>query len=70
MPRTIAALGLPDIGRVQIDCDPANTISRRIPEKLGFRLVETRLANKLTPRGEPRDSVVYEITGVDQLVDT
>ena len=64
---TIVALELPGIARVQIDCDPANKASRRIPEKLGYQLIEKLLANKLTPTGQPRDTVVYEMTAVDHL---
>ena len=63
----LAALRLPGITRVQIDCDPANRASRRIPEKLGFSLTETRLANKLTPTDQPRDTMVYELASVDEL---
>lgn len=63
----VAAFDLPGIVCVQIDCDPTNRSSRRIPEKLGFKLIETRLANKLTPTGQPRDTVVYQVTSVDEL---
>ena len=59
---TAAALRVPGIDAVRIECDPANVRSRRIPEKLGFRLVETRQADKVSPQGEPRDTVVYQLS--------
>jgi len=35
---TTAALNLPDVDRVEIHCDEANSRSRKIPERLGYRL--------------------------------
>jgi RimJ/RimL family protein N-acetyltransferase len=35
---TEAALALPDVARVEIHCDRANTASSAVPRKLGFRL--------------------------------
>ena len=35
---TTAALDLPDVDRVEIHCDEANSRSRKIPERLGYRL--------------------------------
>lgn len=58
---SIAALETPGIYRVQIDCDPRNERSIRIPEKLGYRLLELRTANKVTPMGQPRDTMVFEL---------
>ena len=62
-----AALGLRGIARVQIDCDPANAASRRVAEKLGCTLLEHRKGNKLTPSGEPRDTLVFELSDADAL---
>lgn len=59
---TTAGLRVAGVVRVEIHCDPRNAISRRIPERLGYRLVETRRADKLTPDGRPRDTAVYEMT--------
>jgi RimJ/RimL family protein N-acetyltransferase len=59
---TTAALTLPGISRVQIHCDPNNVASSRVPEKLGFRMIERRRGNKKTPSGEPRDTLVFEMT--------
>ena len=69
---TEAARALTEVGlrargvdRIQIMCDPANTASRRVPEKLGYTLVETRVGDTLTPLGEPRDTVVFEMRRMD-----
>jgi RimJ/RimL family protein N-acetyltransferase len=35
---TAAALRMPDVSQVEIHCDEANQRSRRIPERLGYRL--------------------------------
>ena len=66
---TVEGLKLPEIERIQIDCDPANRRSRRIPEKLGYAVVDLRRGNKVTPAGKPRDTVVYEMTSPAQLLD-
>jgi dihydrofolate reductase len=57
---TAAGLRTPGIDRIQILCDPDNTASRRVPEKLGYRLIETRYGDKLAPGGTPRNTVVFE----------
>ncbi len=67
---TLEGLKLPEIERIQIDCDPENGRSRRIPEKLGYSVVDLRRGNKITPAGKPRDTVVYEMTSASQLLDT
>lgn len=57
---TSAALELEGIDRVQIDCDPRNEASARIAKRLGYVLVDHRIGNKVTPRGDPRDTLVFE----------
>jgi RimJ/RimL family protein N-acetyltransferase len=59
---TSTALLLPGIDRVQIHCDPENVASARVPEKLGFRMIERRRADKETSSGAPRDTLVFEMT--------
>ena len=61
--RALTQVGLeaPGIDRVQIMCDPANRASRRIPEKLGYRLIETRVGDRRSPGGAARDTVVFEM---------
>lgn len=62
---TGAGLDLPEVDRIEIHCDPNNTASRRIPERLGLRLIETRKADTLTSTGEPRDTLVFEVTNAE-----
>lgn len=59
---TTAGLAMAGVTRIEIHCDPRNVVSRRIPERLGYRLVETRRGDKLTPDGQPRDTAVFEMT--------
>ena len=59
---TIAGFAVPDMERIHIHCDSRNTASRRIPEKLGYPLTETRIEEKFDPRAEPRDTAVYVLT--------
>ncbi len=54
-------LTLPGIRRIQIDCDPRNVRSVRVPERLGFERLERRQGNKRTPGGGPRDTLVFEV---------
>jgi RimJ/RimL family protein N-acetyltransferase len=58
---TEAGLSAPGIERIEIQCDPENGGSRRVPEKLGYRLIATRPGDKESPTGEPRDTLVFEI---------
>lgn len=55
-----AASALPGIERIVIKCDPENEVSRRIPEKLGFTLLERLESDGETPEGERRDTLVFE----------
>ena len=56
------ALSLPGVDRVEIRCDPANGASAGVPRRLGFRYVTTLEKNATTPTGEPRDTMVWEMT--------
>ncbi len=64
---TRAALNLPWVSRIQIDCDPHNRASARVAEKAGYVLLERRSADKLTPEGLPRDTLVFEIQDVGRI---
>jgi RimJ/RimL family protein N-acetyltransferase len=59
---TGAALSLPDVRQVQIRCDPRNVVSAAVPRRLGFRHIETLVANTVTPAGAPRDTMVWQMT--------
>ena len=63
------AFGISGVTRAQIDCDPRNTRSIRVPIKLGFRRVELLRANKVTPTGEPRDTIVFELSESERLAE-
>ncbi len=58
---TEVGLAAPGVDRIQILCDPENAASRRVPEKLGFRLIETRMGDTHGPDGDLRDTVVFEL---------
>ena len=58
---TTAALRDVGVARVQIRCDPANVASAAIPRKLGYRHIETLIANACTPDGAPRDTLIWEM---------
>jgi RimJ/RimL family protein N-acetyltransferase len=57
---TTAGLEMPGIDSIEVRCDPNNTPSRRIPEGLGFRLLEVRKGDNTTSSGDPRDTMVFE----------
>jgi RimJ/RimL family protein N-acetyltransferase len=57
-----AAFSLPGIEHVEIRCAPDNVASAAIPLRLGFVYVTTLEKNAKTPRGEPRDTMVFALT--------
>jgi RimJ/RimL family protein N-acetyltransferase len=59
---TAAFVTHPEIEFVEIRCDPRNSASAGVPRRLGYRLVETLVANTLTPAGTPRDTLVWRTT--------
>jgi RimJ/RimL family protein N-acetyltransferase len=58
----MAAFAVPIIERVEIRCDPANVASAAVPRRLGFFYVTTLEKNAKTPRGDPRDTMVFTMT--------
>lgn len=54
------ALGLPEVQRVQIRCDPRNEASAAVARRAGFRHVTTLRNVKVDPKEPPRDSMVWE----------
>jgi RimJ/RimL family protein N-acetyltransferase/nitroimidazol reductase NimA-like FMN-containing flavoprotein (pyridoxamine 5'-phosphate oxidase superfamily) len=57
---THAAFNVPGIDWVEIHCDTTNLASRRVPEKLGYRLAEIRRGEH-RPDGQQRDLAVFEL---------
>ena len=63
--QTVLAFDVLAARRLEIRCDPNNLSSRRVPERLGFRL-EGHLRNAwLDPGGNVRDTVVFAATPED-----
>jgi RimJ/RimL family protein N-acetyltransferase len=50
------------VHRLEIRCDPNNKASAAIPRRLGYRMREILQGDALTPAGEPRDTMVWELT--------
>jgi RimJ/RimL family protein N-acetyltransferase len=57
---TRIALAPGDLTRVEIRCDPRNVRSIAVARRAGFRHLRTLIADASTPRGEPRDTMVWE----------
>jgi len=53
-------LGLPGVVALEIHTDPANHASRRVPEKLGYRLLDAGARTASDAAGPPRNTVVHE----------
>jgi RimJ/RimL family protein N-acetyltransferase len=65
MALTTLAFALPHVEHVQIRCDPRNASSAAIPRKLGFSHVATLEAETQTPTGEPRATMVWQMSRTD-----
>jgi len=50
------------IERIEIRCDPKNAASAAIPRKCGYRLRDIRGGVDLTTSGEPRETMIWEMT--------
>lgn len=62
--RTLTRVAIRVLGvqTVVIKCDPLNTRSAAIPRRLGYRLVEVLEDETTNPRGELRDTMVWELS--------
>lgn len=58
----LLAFSMPHVQYVQIRCDPLNTASAAVPRRLGYTHIETIKADTVTPTGEPRATMVWEIS--------
>ena len=61
------AFKLKGVKEVEVQCDPKNFASKRIPQKLGFKLVETHQKDKLDPFGQPRNTEIWRSHIIDSL---
>ncbi len=59
---TDAGLSVPGVHRIEIHCDPRNSVSAAIPRRLGFTLRETLRGNKTDSEGRPRDTWIFELS--------
>lgn len=58
---TRTAFEVPWVEFVEIRCDPNNLRSARIPERLGYTLVDVLKHDTVTPTGAPRDTMVWRV---------
>lgn len=56
---TKAAFEINNVKRVEIQCDPENIRSARVPEKLGFVHEATLRSREIMPDGKPRDTMIW-----------
>ncbi len=59
---TETAFAHPEIERLEIRCDPRNVASAGVPRRLGYRHVATLQHDAVTPEGNPRPTMVWELT--------
>lgn len=62
MALTSLAFAFPHVEHVEIRCDPRNTPSAAVPRKLGFSHGATLEADTKTSIGEPRDTMVWQLS--------
>lgn len=66
---TRIALALNGVDRVILEVAADNHASRRVPERLGFPMVERRKGDMEVGDGEIRDSLVYELRDLGSLLE-
>lgn len=57
------------VQRLRLTCDPRNTRSRRIPERIGFTLEGVMRNHALTPDGSLRDTMLFSLIPTDPAAD-
>jgi RimJ/RimL family protein N-acetyltransferase len=58
---TQVGFGVPNIARLEIHTSPDNLSSMRVPEKLGYALLEIR-RTEIEPEGQLRETAVFTLT--------
>lgn len=54
-----------ELKRIEIRCDPNNTISQKIPQALGFTNIATLINDGTDVEGKPRDTIVWALHRTD-----
>jgi RimJ/RimL family protein N-acetyltransferase len=62
MALTSLAFSMLHVEHVQIRCDPRNVFSAAVPRKLGFAHIATLDCDTVTPTGEPRATMVWQMS--------
>ena len=57
-----------NIERIEIHCDPMNSISQKIPKRLGFTLVDVIKNDTVNAAGSNRDTMIWAISKDDYSV--
>lgn len=60
----LTMIGFSHLGatRMEIRCDPQNHRSVGVPRRLGYRHLQTLVADMVSPTGEPRDTMVWSLS--------
>ena len=54
-----------NLKRIEIRCDPANTISQKIPKALGFSNTTTLINDNIDESGKPRNTMIWSLLRSD-----
>ncbi len=65
--QALVRVGIVELGArwIEIRCDPRNAGSAAVPKRLGFRHTTTLEQDTLTPAGEPRETMVWQLTAAE-----
>jgi RimJ/RimL family protein N-acetyltransferase len=51
--------------QIEIHCDPNNIRSLRVPQRLHYLHIETRIQDSVTPTGAPRDTMIWSLKAAE-----
>jgi RimJ/RimL family protein N-acetyltransferase len=67
---TLAGLALPQVGRIEIHCDPANVPSAAVPRRLGYHLIRAPELGPSDPESHGHgDVLVFALEALGELAD-